>query len=173
MTTQWTIPTLITQYAEEGADTVHIPWDKGDSVIQEGGYRSFGTLGALYHIARSPKLDLVTKTYYVNATGFNFTNLPETISGIEVRIKTKRAGRVTDDTVQLCLDDNLIGENKATLNLSAIKIYGNSNDKWTVDNISLQNVQNSSFGVAIRFQSHPQWPHRDAAYIDLIEMRIH
>lgn len=174
MTTKWTRPTIVSQYSEEGADNVHIPWDENQfSLIKNSDGAGVKTLGALYHIARSPKLDLVTKTYFVRVTGFNFTNLPETISGIEVRLSAKRSGRVTDETVQLCLNETLIGENRATLNLNPIKIYGNSNDKWAVGSLTSETVLNDSFGVVIRFQSHPQWPHRDAAYIDSIEIRIH
>jgi len=132
-----------------------------------------GSLDGLFHIARSPQTDINSKTYYIRATGFNFVNLPDIVSGIELRLKTKRGGRVTDDTVQLCLDSNEIGDNKADLIVHPLKIYGNETDTWGVNDISLNIIQNSTFGITLRFRSHPRFPHRDPIFIDSVQMRIH
>jgi len=161
MTTPWTNPTTLTQYAEEGAESVHVQWD--DSL------RS--TNGCLEHIARSPKHDLRTKTYYLKATGFNFQNLPATISGVELRLSVKRRGRVTDETISLVINDQ-VSDNRATLDLAPTKLYGNETDMWAMRNLSIEALDNN-FGVLIRFQSHPNWPHKDPAFIDAVELRIH
>ena len=161
MTTAWTAPTTSTQYAEVGAESVHVPWD--DSLTS--------TYGSLEHIARSPKHDIRTKTYYLKATGFTFQNLPATISGVELRLSVKRRGRVTDETISLVVNDQ-ISENRATLDLAPTKTYGGETDKWSVGNLSLADL-NSNFGVLLRFQAHPHWPHKDAAFIEAVELRVH
>jgi len=104
MTTAWTFPTNISQYPEEGGEDAHIMWNEENNLseLRSNDGRSIQTNGTLHHIARSPKHDLRNKTYYIRATGFNFRNLPDVISGIEVRLNVRRYGRATDDTIQLC-----------------------------------------------------------------------
>jgi hypothetical protein len=175
MTTNWATPTRFSQYAEPEAEQVHISWDdsKGFSPLLSADHETVGTNGTLYHIARSPKTNLKTKTYYLKLQGFNFNNFPSTVSGIELRLTANRRGRITDETIQLFLDSDLIGENKADLNLDPQKIYGSSSDLWSTENLSMSNLQDPTFGVVIRFQSHPSFPHRDGVYINAVELRIH
>jgi len=166
MTTLWTTPTQLEQYAESGAETVHIPWE--DNVVS-----STQTVGELEHIARSPKHDIKNKTYFIRMTGFEFQNLPNTLSGIEVRLNARRYGRATDETISLCLDSKDIGKNRATLDVLPEKIYGSSNDLWDVEDIDISKIQDPTFGVIIRFQAHPHWPHRSPVQVDSVEVRIH
>ncbi len=175
MTTPWTNPTNVIQFAEAGAETVHISWDSSNNFagMKSDNEQSVGSLDPLYHHARSPEIDINSKTWYIRATGFDFQNLPATISGVEIRLKTKRGGRVTDDTVQLCFDDKEIGDNRADLIVNPLKYYGGDSDLWGLDNINLNTVQDSSFGVTLRFKSHPKYPHRDAVFIDSVQIRIH
>lgn len=174
MTTEWTTPTLFSQYADQGAEDIHVSWDetKFNALINVDNQR-LGLNGVLTHIARSPKIDTTNKTYYLKTQGFNFNNLPDVISGIELRINAERRGRITDDTVQLIIDDQVIGENKANLNLDPIKTYGGQTDLWDINDIQVENLRQSTFGVLVRFQSHPHYPHRDGAYISGIELRIY
>lgn len=175
MTTLWATPTIISQYAEQTAEDVHVRWDDstGFNDLKSTNEQGVGTLLPLYHIARSPKTDITNKTYYIKATGFNFLNVPDVISGIEVRVKMQRRGRVTDDTVQLCLGDNLLGDNKADLIVLPIKTYGGETDTWGIQSLNSIDVTNGMFGVILRFKAHPKWPHRDSAIIDSVEIRIH
>lgn len=175
MTTYWTLPTIVSQYAEEGAEHAHIPWNELDnfSSLKSLNGKSIQTTRPLLHIARSPKLDIRMKTYYIRATGFDFQNLPDVISGVEARLTSNRLGRIVDETIQLCLDSNLVGDNQATLPILPIKVYGGSSNLWNTSGLSLSDVQNSTFGIAVRFQSHHDWPHKDPAFIDAIELRIH
>lgn len=174
MATNWTNPTIITQYAEETAEEMHIPWDESDNFVSLKGLpgQSVGTQGTLYHYARSPKTDVLTKTYYLRLTGYNFINIPETISGIELRLTGQRGGRVTDDTIQLCHNGQLIGENQATLTLDPIKHYGGIDNLWGVEGLLLTEID-STFGVVVRLKSHPKWPHNTAAFLDSVELRIY
>jgi hypothetical protein len=170
MTTAWTNPTIVEQYAEPGAESVHIPWKTDELLaVTSPDSETLGLDGVLTHISRSPKYDLTNKTWFLRARGYNFTNLPTVISGIELRLTAKRAGRITDETVQLCSNGGLIGETRADLIVDPIKIYGGSSDMWSTPMINID----ETFGIVIRFQSHPQWPHKDSAYIQSLELRIH
>jgi hypothetical protein len=173
MTTLWTLPTLINQYAESGAETAHIQWNDAqfDAVLSPGA-QAITTNGALLHLARSPKVDFKNKTYYLTATGFNFNNVPEVISGIEVRLNTNRRGRVTDETIQLLVNNTPVGDNQATLSVDPIKTYGGPTNLWGLKSLSNNDI-NSSFGVLIRFQSHPHYPHKDGANIYSVELVIY
>lgn len=174
MTTNWTLPTNVIQYAEEGGEDAHISWLETNNFhsLKDFDGKSVRTTRDLVHIARDPRHDILQKTYYLKLTGFNFSNLPVTLSGIEMRLSINRYGRITDDTIQLCYNNVLIGDNHASLNLDLIKIYGSGTDNWNT-NLTMSDIQNSSFGVAIRFQSHPNWPHRSSPLIDAVELRIH
>jgi len=174
MTTNWTLPNSITQYAETGAEDRHVQWLEIDnfSALKSLDQRSIKTTRDLVHIARDPRHDITEKTYYLRLTDFRFKNLPSTISGIELKLSMNRFGRITDDDISLCLDGEIIGENQATLDLNPIKIYGNQTNLWNTT-LSISDVQNSTFGCVLRFQSHPKWPHKSTALIDAIEIRIH
>jgi len=166
MTTAWTSPTIITQYAEPGTELHHILWSNVNEQLP------IKTSKDLLHIARSPKLDVTMKTYYLALSGFNFTGLPEIILGIELKLTGNRRGRITDETVQLMLNNEPIGKNRASLGLSPQKIYGSETDLWETE-ITPSDIQNNIFGVLIRFQSHPHWPHKDTMVVDDVEVRIH
>ena len=169
MTTPWTLSSTVSQYAEPGAESTHIPWESRSNFNNN----SIQTLGTLKHVARSPKYDIKNKTYYLKATGFSFINLPTVLSGIELKLISSRNGRIVDETIQLCIDDQAIGDNRATLSILPEKIYGGQEDLWNTTQLNIVNIQDSSFGVIIRLQSHPNWPHNDPAAIDRVELRIH
>jgi len=174
MTTNWTLPTNVIQYAEEGGEEAHIPWLETDNFhgLKDLDGKSVRTTKDLFHIARDPRHDILQKTYYLKLTGFNFGNLPDTLSGIEMRLSINRYGRITDETIQLCSYGNLVGENQASLNLDTKKIYGSSSSIWN-SNLNMSQIQDLSFGIVIRFQSHPNWPHRSSPLIDAVELRIY
>lgn len=175
MATSWTNPTTFIQYPEEGGEASHIQWDTSGSFneLRNPNGHTVDTIGNLIHVARSPKPDIKNKTYYIRCTGYNFQNLPASISGIELKLTTKRSGRVTDDTIQLCLNEATIGENQASLAINPIKVYGGETALWGLSSLSVSDVQDPTFGVVLRFQSHPSWPHNTPAGIDSVELRIH
>lgn len=174
MPTNWTLPNSISQYAETGAEDRHVPWLEVDnfSALKSLDQRSIKTSRDLVHIARDPRHDIVEKTFYLQITDFRFKNLPTSLAGIEIKLSMNRFGRITDEDIMLCLNGETIGENQATLDLSPVKIYGNQNNLWNT-NLTISDVQNSTFGCVIRFQSHPKWPHKSSVLIDAIEIRIH
>ena len=83
-----------------------------------------------------------------------------------------RVGRITDETIQLCLNNDFIGLNQASADLGLIKTYGGEADMWGT-NLTMQDIQNLSFGIVLRSQSHPKWPHKSTPLIDSVELRIH
>lgn len=172
MTTDWTLPTTFLQYSEEGGEENHIPWNNDLTPLRNSDGRFLQSNGALHHISRSPKPDIKNKTYYIKLTGYNFYALPNELSGIEVRLRTRRYGRATDDTIQLVLNDENVGENKADLKIHNENIYGGGTDLWNT-NLTIEDLQDPSFGIIIRFKAHPNWPHRDPIFVDSVEMRIH
>lgn len=174
MTTSWTSPTNISQYAEIDTELVHIPWnnDQFDAVKSPNG-ASLGIQGTLTHISKYPRVDETNKTYFLSAKGYNFDNLPETISGISLRLNTNRYGRVSDETIQIIVNGEPVGENRASQSVDPIKIYGSNDDLWGIDNLLVSDLANPNFGVLIRFKSHPHYPHRDGANIYAIELQIH
>ena len=169
MTTIWTSPRSITQYAEHES---HIAWntDNFDKVITLNGGVSLSA--PLLHISRQPKNDILMKTWYIVASDFNFTSIPEQISGIEFRFTVDRSGRVFDDTVQLSLDNELIGENKCSRTVDPIQVYGGISDTWNVSDLS-NIIQDPSFGITIRLKSHPSWPHKTTPILRGLELQIY
>ena len=174
MTSTWALPTIINQYSEEGAEDAHISWNDVNefSSLKNLDGKFIKTTADLVHIAREPRHDITQKTYFLRITGFNFDNLPTVLSGIEVKLTMNRFGRITDDTVQLCINNNLVGDNQATLDLNPIKIYGSQTDIWR-STLTISDVQNSSFGITLRFKSHPRWPHKSSAMIDSVQVRVY
>lgn len=168
MTTNWTSPTIITQYAE---DESHIIWNTNfNSLTAVSSGLSLST--PLQHISRQPKNDIKMKTWYLKATNFNFQNLPETVKGIKFRFSVNRGGRVFDDTIQLSFNGELIGENKCVRTVNPVQIYGGENDLWNIENIS-NIINDPSFGIVIRLKSHPDWPHKTTPILKGLELQIH
>jgi len=176
-----TTPTEVTQYAE--APDVDIAWDSNLSFLPNNGIVGISTVKPLLHISRSPKLDLTYKTWFIQATGFNFTNLPDIISNIKVTVNMNRGGRVSDDTIQLCYQGSAIGENRAqpayelTVNQNQSLLQPTTNYEgnlatWKIDNLTASMAQDSSFGVLLRYRSHPSWPHKTSPMLYSVSLQI-
>jgi hypothetical protein len=174
MSTNWALPSIVEQYSEAGAENVHVSWEEVNNFnsLKNKDGKSIKTSRDLLHIARDPRHDIKEKTYFLRCTGFNFINLPQVVSGIELRISSNRGGRIIDDTIQLCLNEELIGDNFANLTIDPLKVYGNDIETWN-SNLSMTNIQDSTFGIVVRFQSHPNWPHKCSVFLDSIELRVH
>jgi len=179
MTTHWTRPSIIRQYAE--AET-NIAWQSDNIANLTIGYEiGVETLSPLYHIARSPKTDLIYKTWYLELTNFNFVNLPDTISGISAKINMDRGGRVIDETIQLTYQGILVGSNRpdgiidpqtGASKLAAVTEYGGSTDTWGIKNLTSSMIADASFGITVRYQSHPHWPHKTVPTLKSIQLQI-
>lgn len=171
MTTNWAFARNVTQSAEV---VEHAKWrgeDTGFSGIKSDLYGAIGTESDLYHTANLSINDRRTKTYYLYLSNFNFLNVPDTISGVEAVIEMQRRGRITDETIQLRYNDEFIGINKADFKLDIIKTFGGETDTWGA-NLTRDMILDPSFGIGVRFQSHPNWPHRDRPLMYYIKLRI-
>lgn len=174
MTSKWTLPTIISQYPEADAENFHISWLETDNFagLKTLDKISVRTTHDLVHIARDPRHDILQKTYYLKITGFDFSTFTGPVTGIEMRMTMNRGGRITDDTVQLCLGNKTIGKNLASLPIPPVKVYGGDSDTWE-NKLSVTDIQDPTFGITLRFQSHPMWPHKSSPLIDAVELRIH
>ena len=172
MSTEWAYATTISQYAEV---TNHIPWKDSGMGFYEAMYPDgvfLETTTPLLHIANSLVNDIKNKTYYLQLTGFSLINIPTIPAGVEVSLDMNRGGRITDETIQLTYNGQLIGSNKADGLLDPYKIYGGSTDLWNA-NLTNAIVSDPSFGVILRFQSHPSWPHKSSPMIDYVGLRVY
>lgn len=173
MTSNWALPRTVEQYAEPEYETIHVPWvnENDFASLKNLDGKSVKTSRDLIHIARDPRHDVLEKTWFLRLTNFNFDFLPNSVAGIQLRISINRNGRISDDTIQLCLDQQLIGKNQASLELDQIAVYGGENTLWNT-NITMSDVQKSTFGVVLRFKSHPSWPHKSSALIDAVQLKV-
>lgn len=123
-------------------------------------------------------------------TNFSIPDTELTIVGIEVDLEMQRNARVQDLTVQLVFDGELIGENQAsivnpvqssmytgevTVPLSPAgnyHTYGSPSSLWGTSNLTTAMLADSSFGVAISFQSNAIYPHLDFAQVSRVTLRI-
>jgi len=172
MPTSWYYSNNIFQFGEIPQ---HAAWvDDGtgfyNARFPDGAF--INTVVPILHIANSIVKDIKNKTYYINFTDFNIIDAPAIISGVELELATNRGGRITDETIQLTYNNNLIGDNKANYDLSVNKIYGGYNDTWSA-NLTQAIITDSSFGIRLRFQSHPSWPHKSTPMIEYARIRIY
>lgn len=168
MTTAWTSPTSITQYAE---DESHISWDTNFDKLTTL-FSGVSLSKPLQHISRQPKNDIKMKTWYIQATDFRFQNIPDVVSGVAFRFSVNRGGRVFDDTIQLVYNNELLGENRCVRTVDPIQVYGGETDLWSVENLT-SIVQDPEFGIVIRLRSHPDWPHKTTPILKGLELQIY
>ena len=169
--TGWKFPNTITQFAEHPS---HISWE---NLNQYAGAKStdqwfLRTSTDLVHLVNPSVNNIRSYTYYLQLKDFRIPVLSSLPTGIEVQLTSKRGGRETDETVQFRLNDSLLGENRADRNLDMIKNYGGPADFWGLTQEDLESISDSEFSLLLRFQSHPQFPHRDAMYIDSVAVRV-
>jgi hypothetical protein len=172
MNTPWFFPNLITQFAEVEQ---HVPWtgeQDGYNALKNSQYTFIGTTRPLLHIANPSVNDLKMKTHYLFLSDFRIATVPDVISQIEVELIMKRAGRITDETIQLRYQDNFIGYNRGDADLSNAKTIIGDVEYWGISEFSSEILRDNSFGIGIRFQSHPSWPHSDSPLINYIRIRV-
>ena len=176
--TTWTKPTDITQTPELED---HIQWQRGADNFDLN--REAGIIQSskpLLYISNDGHAPLRMKTWYIHFTGFQFENLPDTISGLELKTSIRRKGRIVDDTVQLRHNGDFIGENKINhrtddlghLPINNVTSYGGFDDLWGAE-LTKSLLLDPTFGVTLRLQSHLFYPHRETVLIDSVELRVY
>jgi hypothetical protein len=191
MTTQWFKPTITTQTAEFEE---HVQWQAGyiASVDAYGrtqttpntnltnGTGLIQSIRPLVYIANDGHAPRREKTWYITFTGFNITDITDPINGIEVQTQLRRRGRIMDDTISLSLQGNMIGENKIDYGLDELNhvpihnsmTYGGLTDLWQTQ-LTAAILQDPTFGVTLRLQSHLFYPHRESVLIDSVQLRVY
>ena len=168
-TTDFLIPSTVTQVADDNG----IVWSNtlGSINRDPAGVQCAVTSKELHTIPGLWQERYASKTNQLWFTNFSFNPVGTTLYGIEVEITSTRGNRVQDYIVQLVLNGALVGDNIADPITDNIKIYGSSTNLWN-SNITINNVTNATFGVAIAFRSNVTIPHKDIGYLDQVRMRI-
>jgi hypothetical protein len=141
--------------------------------------KRFQTDGNLFHIANPASGDLVNSTQSL-LFKFNITEAPAVISGLELRVMTQRNGRATDKQIQLSFQDQPIGNNnfkyitdeEGHLPLHNDATYGGPTDTWGAS-LTPEMIQDPSFGVILKFQGHPYYPHSSGMFIDSVALTVY
>ncbi len=176
--TNWHIPFNVTQHAEYEKN---IQWQRGPNNFDLNlGVAPIQTVREILYISNDGHAPLREKTWFIHFTDFRIENVPETISGLTVRTTLRRKGRILDETVMLRHNDVVIGENKINYRLddmnhvpvNNITEYGGTLDTWNA-NLTKAMIEDSSFGVTLRLQSHLFYPHKETCIIDKVEIRVY
>lgn len=188
-TTPFYVPTNITQVDVINDITTlkSIPWDHDGAIISKEVYAM--TRSPLTTISGFWQEKFYRETSQLWTTGYNIPNDSRTITGIELQMNVQRKARIQDLIIQLTLNGEIIGENRASLisqtqsnmytaeldipevPIEDYHIYGGSIDLWGTE-LSSADVANSSFGAVISFKSNQVVPHSDIVYLDQVAIRI-
>ena len=165
-TTNHRFPTVINQVS---AYDESVSWDDVNEVRSETVFSQTGL--RLYNMPLRDALFRGTMANQLWCTGFGFTNVG-TVVGIELRLITQRLARIQDYTIQLILNGELVGENRANYMAENDQLYGGVNDMWgTV--MTGADIMDASFGVMVELGHNRNIPHADTGYIDAIELKVH
>lgn len=140
----------------------------------------FQTDNVLRHISNPACGDLRNRTQTLAFLNFGMAGLPTTISGIELRVKSQRNGRIADDQIQLFYQGDVIGVNNfyyetdidGHLPIRNDSTYGGPTDLWGAT-ITPTMLQDPEFGVVLKFQSHPYYPHSSGMQINLVSLTVY
>ena len=194
MTTRWHTPNNTTQIPEFEDFDNHIQWQRGTAKVLDqygvptdfpnfdlnSGAPFIQSVKPLLYIANDGHAPLRMKTWYLHLTDFRITDVPEVISGIELKTNIRRKGRIMDETISLRYNNDLLGENKINYNtddMGHVPIYnatsyGNMTDLWNAE-LTPEIVTDVSFGVTLRFQSHLFYPHKETVLVESVELRVY
>lgn len=142
--------------------------------------RRWQTDKELRHISNPACGDLRNRTQALHFLDFCITDVPTVISGVSLRILAQRNGRITDEQIQLTYKNQAIGVNHVNyitdteghLPLGNDTTYGGPTDLWEAD-ITAEMLQDPSFGVILKFQSHPYYPHSCGMMLDAVTLTVY
>ena len=189
ITTPFTFANSITQISSQNNVTGRpsVDWHFDSTGISEGRYAN--TLGPIHSISGFWQEKFFSQTSELQATQFNFPLVNGTVTGIELQLNVLRVARIQDLVIQLTLNGELIGDNRAsivnpvqsdmytadtTVPLIPIQdenIYGGPNDLWGTA-LNHTDISNPTFGATISFRSNIIYPHNDIVYVDQLALRI-
>lgn len=140
----------------------------------------WATVRQLTHLSNPACGDIGSQTYSLICTSFNMTELPDEITGISLKITGQRNGRVVDQQVQLTYQGQPVGDNKVDYETDSEghilllndTTYGGPEDFWGAE-ITREMLQDSSFGVILKFQNHPFYPHSCGMFLDSVSITVY
>lgn len=147
-----------------------------DDLLQQ----KWTTVRSLKHIANPASGNIRERTRSLICTQFQITDLPNEISGLQLDIVAQRNGRIVDELVQLTFQNQAIGKNNFVYHTDSeghLKItnetsYGGPTDLWEVD-ITHELLRDPSFGIILKFQSHPYYPHSVGMILDSVSLTVY
>jgi len=137
------------------------------------------TVDSLVHLSNPATGDFRNKTWALICTGFNIPLLTE-INGIELNLSAQRNGRITDEIIQLTYQGSVLGINNFSyvtdseghILLLNDTTYGGPLDQWGAT-LTPDILQDSTFGIILKFQSHPFYPHKCGMFLDSVSITLH
>ena len=143
------------------------------------GFR-WSTVRSLLHRSNPATGDLRDRTWQLHCTNFNMTDLPNTITGIQLDLMSQRNGRIVDETIQLVHQGEPIGNNnfmyildsEGHFYLNNQTSYGGPTDLWGAE-LTKDMLEDPSFGVILKFQSHPYYPHSCGMFLDSVSITVY
>lgn len=167
-------PSQVIQFSE--AEDLEIPWISNNFSPNNLPPVDFKirTARDLKHIANPATGDLRDQTWTLKYTGFNIPEGTE-VTGIQLDIIAQRNGRIVDEIIQLTYEDFVIGENnfvyitdeEGHLLIKNESTYGGPGYLWGAE-ITSEMISSPSFGVILKFQSHPYYPHSSGMTIESV-----
>jgi len=137
------------------------------------------TVDVLSHLSNPATGDIRNKTWALTCTGFNIPLLNE-INGIQLTVVGQRNGRIVDEIIQLTYQGQAIGNNnfyyitdsEGHLLLTNETTYGGTTDMWGTT-LTPEQLTDPTFGVILKFQSHPYYPHRCGMFLDSVSLTVY
>ena len=151
-------------------------------ITNNAGYllnKRWKTISPLKHISNPASGDIRDRTQALIIKGFN---IPDTINpvGISVEVTGQRNGRICDEIIQLWHQGELIGDNNffyitdtnGHLLVTNQSTYGGPTNSWGTT-LTPELLSDPEFGIMVKFQSHPYYPHNDIMILDSVSLTVY
>lgn len=172
-------PNMVSQISEDPEN--EIAWRSSPTGLNGCMMNSkWMTVKPLVHISNPACGDIGSQTYALVCTHLNATELPDVITGISLEVSGQRNGRVVDKQIQLTYQGDIIGNNKVDYETDSEghilllneTIYGGENDLWGAE-ITKEMILDPSFGIILKFQNHPFYPHSCGMLLESVSITVY
>jgi hypothetical protein len=121
------------------------------------------------------------KTAQIKLSGWDFSNLPQYIQGMELHISCNKQGRIVEDQCHFVDSNRLVSLDRFKWNGQELSYfhadydneayYGGPTDTWGLD--FSQVLLDSNFILNLRYQSNFFFPHRDSIILNTVRLRFY